>query len=125
MDPLAREFLTMEQTTESIPELNRKFNEMALFCPQYAADEGMKIARYTQMLRNDIREFVVAYPRTSLVDLMDTASRREIETQDRKRKMTQMFIPVSLGHKKAKTSDARSGIRAELEDSLRGQRIRE
>ena len=33
MDRLPREFLTMEKTTESIPELNRKFNEMALFCP--------------------------------------------------------------------------------------------
>ena len=71
MDRLAQEFLTMEQTTETIPEWNRKFKEMALFCLQYAADEGMKIARYTEMLRTDIREFVVAYPRTSLVDLMD------------------------------------------------------
>jgi hypothetical protein len=111
MDRLAREFLTMEQTTETIPELNRKFNEMALFCPQYAADEGMKMARYTQMLRTDIREFVVAYPRTSLAELMDAARRREmeVEMQVQKRKTTQTLVPTASGHKKAKTSDARSG----------------
>ncbi|KAL4574459.1 hypothetical protein LXL04_021291 [Taraxacum kok-saghyz] len=107
MDRLAREFLTMEQTTESIPELNRKFNEMALFCPQYAADEGMKMARYTQMLRTDIREFVVAYPRTSLAELMDAARRREmeVEMQVQKRKAAQALIPASAGSKKGKTSD--------------------
>ncbi|KAL4582748.1 hypothetical protein LXL04_007307 [Taraxacum kok-saghyz] len=111
MDRLAREFLTLEQTTESIPELNRKFNEMALFCPQYAADEGMKIARYTQMLRTDIREFVVAYPRSSLAELMDAARRREmeVEMQVQKRKATQALVRASSGSKKAKTYDTRSG----------------
>ena len=110
MDRLSREFLTLEQTTESIPELNRKFNEMALFCPQYAVDEGMKIARYTEMLRTNIREFVVAYPRTSLVDLMESARRREIEidTQVRKRKATQVLVPASSEPKKTKTFDSRS-----------------
>ncbi|KAL4568026.1 hypothetical protein LXL04_023626 [Taraxacum kok-saghyz] len=111
MDRLAREFLTMEQTTESIPELNRKFNEMALFCPQYATDEGMKMARYTQMLRTDIREFVVAYPRTSLAELMDAARRREmeVEMQIQKRKATQALVPASSESKKTKTIDSRSG----------------
>ncbi|KAL4591583.1 hypothetical protein LXL04_004552 [Taraxacum kok-saghyz] len=111
MDRLAREFLTLEQTTETIPELNRKFNEMAIFCPQYAADEGMKIARYTGMLRTNIREFVVAYPRTSLADLMEAARRREIEldTQVRKRKAAQALTPASSWQKKGKTHDTRSG----------------
>ena len=101
----------MEQTTETIPELNRKFNEMALFCPQYAADEGMKIARYTQMLRTDIREFVVAYPRTSLAELMDAAWRREMEVdmQIQKRKATQALVSASSESKKTKTFDSRSG----------------
>ena len=86
------------------------FNERVLFCPQYAADEGMKIARYTEMLRTDIREYVVAYPRTSLVDLMDAARRREIEidTQVRKRKATQALVPASSESKKGKTFDSRS-----------------
>ena len=111
MDRLAREFLTMEQTTETIPELNCKFNEMTLFCPQYVANEGMNIARYTEMLRTDIREFVVSYPQTSLVDLVDVARQREIEieTQVRKGKATQALVPASSGSKKAKTFDAYSG----------------
>ena len=82
---------------------------------QYAADEGMRIARYTQLLRTDIREFVVAYPRISLADLMDAARRREIEieTQVKKRKATQALVPASSGPKKANTFETRSGQRNE------------
>ena len=107
MDRLAREFLTFEQTTETIPELNRKFNEMALFCPQYAANEEMKMARYMEMLRTNIREFIVASPCTTLAALMEAARRREIEleTQIRKRKMTQGIVSAKSGPKKKKTFD--------------------
>ena len=70
------------------------------------------MARYTQMLRTDIREFVVAYPRTSLAELMDAARRREmeVEMQVQKRKATQALIPASSGSKKGKTSDSHSGL---------------
>ena len=63
------------------------------------------------MLRTDIREFVVAYPRTSLAELMDAARRREmeVEMQVQKRKATQALAPASSGQKKGKTHDTRSG----------------
>jgi hypothetical protein len=72
------------------------------------------MARYTQMLRTDIREFVVAYPRTSLAELMDAARRREmeVEMQVQKRKATQALVPASSGSKKAKTYDTRSGYKS-------------
>lgn len=48
------EFLALEQTKE----ITDRFKEMALFCPQYATTEDMKMTRYFDMLWMDIREFV-------------------------------------------------------------------
>lgn len=39
-------------------EITAKFRERALLVPQYVADEEMKKARYHEMLRDDIRQFV-------------------------------------------------------------------
>ena len=53
---ISREFMTPEQTTETVTEITRKFTEMLLFCPQYAKDEEVKMTRYADMLRTNIRE---------------------------------------------------------------------
>ena len=54
---LAREFLDIRQTPETVTEITAKFRERALL-PQYAADEEMRKPCYHDMLRSDIREFV-------------------------------------------------------------------
>ena len=39
---LAREFLDMRQTTDTVAEITAKFRERALLVPQYAGDEDMR-----------------------------------------------------------------------------------
>ena len=129
MERIAREFLSLEQTMETIPELNRKFTEMALFCPQYAANEEMKVTRYLDVLRTDIREFVITMPFTTLAALMQAARRRELEleTQARKRKAVQVVAPVSMSAKKSKSCDLRaskSGSEYRLRDDNSGRPVR-
>lgn len=41
LQQLAREFLDMRQTTETVAEITTKFRERALLVPQYAGDEEM------------------------------------------------------------------------------------
>ena len=55
---ITREFLSLQQTTETVMEITTRFREMASFCPEFAATEDMKMTRYLSMLRDDIREFV-------------------------------------------------------------------
>lgn len=90
VDRISREFLNLEQMTEAVIEMTRKFTEMALFCPQYVGNEEMKITRYTDMLRTEIREFMATTKHKTLADLIDGVRRRELEleTQNRKRKAT-------------------------------------
>ena len=78
VERISNEFQNLKQTTETILEMNKKFTEMARFCPLYAANEEMKIARYLSMLRDDIREFVSSSRYTTLADLMESARRREL-----------------------------------------------
>ena len=94
---IAREFMTLEQTTETVTEITRKFTEMLLFCPQYVRDEEFKMTRYADMLRTNIREFVNASQHTSLASMIEAARRREIEleTQARKRKATPVVAPTT------------------------------
>nr|KAJ0216168.1 hypothetical protein LSAT_V11C300131450 [Lactuca sativa] len=58
LQQLAREFLDMRQTTESVAEITAKFWERALLVPQYAGDDEMQRTRYHDMLRAEIREHV-------------------------------------------------------------------
>ena len=55
---ITRKFLNMVQTTESVNEIIDKFLNKSLFCPEYVANEKMKMYRYMNVLRPDIREFV-------------------------------------------------------------------
>ena len=51
---LAREFLDLFQTMETVEEITAKFRERTLLVPQYVADKEMKNVRYDDMLRDDI-----------------------------------------------------------------------
>lgn len=50
LQQLAREFLDMRQTTETMAEITAKFQERAVLVPQYAGDEDMRRTRYHDML---------------------------------------------------------------------------
>ena len=61
---LAKEFLDMRHTAETVVDIISKFRERALLIPQYTADEEMRKTQYHDLLRFDIREFVIfsAFP---------------------------------------------------------------
>ena len=84
---MAREFQDLTQTTETVAKTPAKFRERALLVPQYVADEDMKKARYHEMLRDDIREFVSRASCKTLEDMISRAREREIDLEQiRKRK---------------------------------------
>ncbi|KAJ9558488.1 hypothetical protein OSB04_013102 [Centaurea solstitialis] len=66
IEKITRDFLSYKQQNESVTELTVKFRAMALFCPDYARSEEMKMERFAGMLRDEICEFVRAVPHTSL-----------------------------------------------------------
>ena len=71
----------MTQTTETVAEITAKFRERALLVPQYVTDEEMKKARYHEMLRADIREFVSRSDCKTLEDMISRAREREIDLE--------------------------------------------
>ncbi|CAH1431387.1 unnamed protein product [Lactuca virosa] len=84
---LAREFQDLQQTTETVAKITTKFRERALLATQYAEDEEMKKARYHDMLRSDIRQFVSRSSCKTLDDMIARAREREIDLEmERKRK---------------------------------------
>ena len=58
IERITGEFLNMVQTTEYVNEITDKFLEKSLFCSEYVDNEKMKMYRYINVLRPDIREFV-------------------------------------------------------------------
>ena len=113
IERILQEFLALEQTTKSVTEMTSKFSEMALFFPQYATSDDMKMTRYADMLRTEIREFVNATQFTTLSAMIEAARRRELEleTQARKRKAALVVSPVSALAKRPKPYDTRSSQR--------------
>ncbi|KAI3751218.1 hypothetical protein L2E82_22266 [Cichorium intybus] len=102
MERLAREYLNLTQTTETVAEITKKFNERALFCPEYAATEKMRMNRYLAMLRMDIREFVSAARHQTLNDMIAAARARELELENQQRQKRQaptQSHPPSKKHK--------------------------
>ena len=101
------EFMALQQTTESVSELNAKFMEMLSFCPTFAGDEAWLVTRYTSILRTDIREFVGMQDFATLADVMGAARKREIELQSQtKRKAeTTSSKPSDGAQKKVKLGD--------------------
>ncbi|XP_052621903.1 uncharacterized protein LOC111883756 [Lactuca sativa] len=92
LQQLAREFLDMRQTTESVAEITAKFRERALLVPQYAGDDEMQRTRYHDMLRAEIREHVSFSACPTLDSMIARAREREIDLEHiAKRKSDQTF----------------------------------
>ena len=50
VERITGEFLSIEQTTESVNEITEFFLKKSLFCPEYVTNEKMKMYRYINML---------------------------------------------------------------------------
>ncbi|KAJ9561695.1 hypothetical protein OSB04_006855 [Centaurea solstitialis] len=111
MQRLANEFMNLQQTTESVNEITKKFTDLSIFCPRLAADDEWMMTRYIQMLRPEIREFMNNPLYTSMRMLVEAARRRELEiqSQDPKRKAVQISPQSFAPSKKAKYFDPKKG----------------
>ena len=88
LQQLARGFLDMRQTTETVAKITAKFRERALLVPQYAGDEDMRKTCSHDMLRADIREHVSFSACPTLDSMISMAREREIDLElVRKRKV--------------------------------------
>lgn len=76
---LAREYLTLEHTTKMVAMITAKFRERMLFFPQYAATGEMSMARYHDMLRSEIHEFVSISSCETLSNLVEATRDRDPE----------------------------------------------
>ena len=74
---LAREFQDLHQAIETVAEITAKFRERSLLVPQYVADEAMKKARYHELLRSDIKQFVSRSSWKTLEDMITRARERD------------------------------------------------
>ncbi|KAJ9550422.1 hypothetical protein OSB04_014467 [Centaurea solstitialis] len=94
VERLTGEFLSMERTTESVNEITDKFLEKSLFCRDYVANEPMKMYRYAQILKPEIREFVVMANCTTFHEMHAKARARELklERQGKRKKMEAMQV---------------------------------
>ena len=107
LQQLAREFLDMRQTMETVAEITPKFWERALLVPQYAGDKDMWKTRYHDMLRADIREHVIFSACPTLDSMIARAREREIDLEHiQKRKVEEGQMTRASG-KNPKGSDGR------------------
>ncbi|KAJ9562370.1 hypothetical protein OSB04_007530 [Centaurea solstitialis] len=79
VERLTGEFLAMKQTTETVNEITDLFLERSLFCPDYVASERMKMYRYAEVLKPEIREFVVMAECKTFHRMHEVARSRELE----------------------------------------------
>ena len=96
MQQLEREFQDLHQTIETVAKINAKFQERALLVPQYAADEEMKKTRYHDMLRDDIREFVIFSGCKTLKSVRARRSGPRLLVRDREANRAEAVVP-SMG----------------------------
>nr|KAJ0188621.1 hypothetical protein LSAT_V11C900471890 [Lactuca sativa] len=99
---LMREFQDLQQTFETMVEINAKFWERALLVPLYAANEEM---RYHSMKRDDIREFVSFSGCKTVIEMVEKAHEQEIELELRKKRKPEQVQAVVGQAKKPNTSD--------------------
>ncbi|KAJ9561958.1 LOW QUALITY PROTEIN: hypothetical protein OSB04_007118 [Centaurea solstitialis] len=81
IERLTGEFLNMEQTTEIVNEITDHFLEKSLFCRDYVINESMKMYRYGQILKPEIREFVIMANCKSFHEMHARAQARELELE--------------------------------------------
>ena len=108
LQQLAREFLNMRQTTETVAEITAKFRERPLLVPQYLGYEEIRKTHYHDMLRADIREHVSysAYP--TLESMIAKAREREIDLNHIRKKKAKTEQVTGVSGKKPMGSDSRS-----------------
>ncbi|KAJ9544945.1 hypothetical protein OSB04_024652 [Centaurea solstitialis] len=112
VERLTTEFLEMEQTTESVTEITNKFLERALFCREYVQNERIKMYRYRNILRSDIREFVVMAQCDSFQQMYEKARTRELELERQgKKKRAERVQPQQQVVKKFKTGKQKGDAR--------------
>src|SRR5581483_6162841 len=81
VERLTGEFLAMRQTTESVNDITDLFLERSLFCPDYVRSEQMKMYRYLEILKPEIREFVVMAECKTFNRMHEVARIRELELE--------------------------------------------
>ncbi|KAJ9546254.1 hypothetical protein OSB04_025961 [Centaurea solstitialis] len=112
VERLTTEFLEMEQTTESVTEITNKFLERALFCREFVQNERMKMYRYRNILRSDIREFVVMAHCDSFQQMFEKARTRELELERQgKKKRAERVQPQQQVVKKFKTGIQKGDVK--------------
>ncbi|GJR89558.1 zinc finger, CCHC-type, retrotransposon gag domain protein [Tanacetum coccineum] len=105
IDRIREEFQTLTQTSETVNEMWKKFNDLIRYCPEYHGNEKLKVERFQRMLRDDILEVISPFKCTTLDDLLSRARVREAdllrkknkEAMETKRKLSlEIVMPKSL-----------------------------
>ncbi|KAJ9538000.1 hypothetical protein OSB04_030733 [Centaurea solstitialis] len=115
VERLTGEFLAMKQTTETVNEITDLFLERSLFCPEYVASERMKMYRYTEVLKPEIREFVVMVECKTFHRMHEVARTRELELErQNKRKKAETTQTQAQPVKKFKPAEPKVVVKKEF-----------
>ncbi|KAJ9565502.1 hypothetical protein OSB04_001468 [Centaurea solstitialis] len=115
VERLTGEFLAMKQTTETVNEITDLFLEHSLFCPEYVASERMKMSRYVEVLKPEIREFVVMSECKTFHRMHEVARIRELELERQsKRKKAETTQTQTQPTKKFKPTEPRVVVKKEF-----------
>ncbi|GJY20324.1 putative reverse transcriptase domain-containing protein [Tanacetum coccineum] len=86
IDRIQEEFQTLTQTSKTVNEMWKKFNDLIRYCPEYHGNEKLKVERFQRMLRDDIIEVISPFKCTSLDDILSRAWVREADLLRKKSK---------------------------------------
>ncbi|KAJ9545864.1 hypothetical protein OSB04_025571 [Centaurea solstitialis] len=115
VERLTGEFLAMKQTTETVNEITDLFLERSLFCPEYVASERMKMHCYSEILKPEIREFVVMAECKTFHRMHEMARTREVELErQNKRKKAETTQAQAQPVKKFKPTEPRVVVKKEF-----------
>ncbi|KAJ9537987.1 hypothetical protein OSB04_030720 [Centaurea solstitialis] len=115
VERLTGDFLATKQTTETVNEITDLFLERSLFCPEYVASERMKMYRYTEVLKPEIREFVVMAECKTFHRMHKVARTRELELErQNKRKKAETTQTQAQPAKKFKPTEPRVVVKKEF-----------
>nr|GEX87960.1 zinc finger, CCHC-type, retrotransposon Gag domain protein [Tanacetum cinerariifolium] len=86
VDKIREEFQTLTQTSETVNELWKKFNDLIRYCPEYHENEKLKVKKFQRIIPDDIREVIFPFKCTTLDDLLSRARVREANLLRKKNK---------------------------------------
>ncbi|GJV69506.1 zinc finger, CCHC-type, retrotransposon gag domain protein [Tanacetum coccineum] len=86
IDRIREEFQTLTQTSETVNDMWKKFNDLIRYCPEYHGNEKLKVERFQRMLHDDIRKVISLFKCTTLDDLLSRARVREANLLRKKSK---------------------------------------